>query len=93
VQLALRQILPGKLKGKRCVKPSKKLKKAKRCDRLQTAGALRRSGTAGANAVPFSGRVGRRALKPGRYQVEVAGSDDAGNKSAAAIASFSVKRS
>jgi hypothetical protein len=93
LQLALRQILPGKLKGKRCVKPSKKLKKAKRCNRLQTAGALRRSGAAGANAVPFSGRVGRRALKPGRYQVEVAGSDDAGNKSAVATASFRVKRS
>jgi FG-GAP-like repeat/FG-GAP repeat len=92
LQLALRQMLPGKRKGKRCVKPSRKLKKAKKCTRLQTAGALRRTGTAGANAVPFSGRVGRKALKPGRYQVEVAGSDDAGNKSAAVTTTFRVKR-
>ena len=90
VQLALRRKHSGKRKGKRCVKPSRKLRKARACTRLVTAGALRRGGTAGANAVPFSGRVGRKALARGRYQVDVAASDTSGNKSRVASASFRV---
>ncbi|HET6448265.1 MAG TPA: hypothetical protein VFG31_04075, partial [Conexibacter sp.] len=29
---------------------------------------LSRAGRAGANAIPFNGRIGRRALAPGRYR-------------------------
>jgi hypothetical protein len=92
VQLAIRLRLPGRRKGSRCVKPSRKLRKARKCFRLQTVGALRRSATAGSNAVPFSGRIGTKKLKPGRYQVDVAATDEAGNKSTIASAPFTVKR-
>jgi len=45
------------------------------------AGALRRTGVAGANRVAFSGRIGRRALRPGRYRLIVTATDAAGNRS------------
>jgi len=35
----------------------------------------------GANAVPFSGRIGRKALKPGTYRAAFAARDAAGNSS------------
>ena len=47
------------------------------------AGALRRTGLAGANRVAFSGRIGRRALRPGRYRLIVTATDAAGNRSSA----------
>ncbi len=38
-----------------------------RCTALQSLGALTRAGKAGANQIPFSGRLGSRALTPGSY--------------------------
>lgn len=58
----------------------------------RTAGALRRTGAAGANRVRFSGRIGRRALRPGRYRLTVRATDAAGNRSAARSATFRVVR-
>jgi PKD domain len=57
-------------RGGRCVRPSRRLRRAgaRRCTRLVAIRpALTRSLPAGGNAVPFSGRIGRRALAPGRY--------------------------
>ncbi|HEX2234019.1 MAG TPA: hypothetical protein VHG69_11735, partial [Thermoleophilaceae bacterium] len=56
---------------------------ARKCTRYRRAGAtLRRVGVAGANAVPFSGRIGRRALRLGRHRLTVQATDAAGNDSA-----------
>ena len=54
------------------------------------AGTLRRAGTAGANRVRFSGRIGRRALRPGRYRLIVRAIDAAGNHSAVRTADFRI---
>jgi hypothetical protein len=57
-------------RGGRCVKPSRRLRRAgaRRCIRsIAIRPALTRSLPAGANSVPFSGRIGRRALAPGSY--------------------------
>ena len=43
--------------------------------------SLKRAVAAGPTAVPFSGRIGRKALKPGRYRVTVVVADAAGNRS------------
>jgi hypothetical protein len=40
--------------------------------------------------VKFSGRIGRRALKPGRYRVVISATDAAGNVSKRATLSFRV---
>lgn len=50
-------------------------------------GTLRRSARAGGNRVRVSGRIGRRALRRGRYHLTVRATDGAGNRSAAAARS------
>jgi hypothetical protein len=51
--------------------------------RWVAAGRLRRTGSAGANRVAFSGRIGRRALRPGAYRLIVRATDAAGNSAKA----------
>lgn len=83
--------LAGRRSGKRCVKPRRGLKR--RCTRLVTAMALtRRSVKAGAASVAFSGRVGKRKLKPGGYRATLVATDPAGNRSAARTVDFTVVR-
>ncbi len=55
--------------GGRCSPPTRANRKRKRCTRRTTVATILRSGRAGAGTVGFSGRVNRRALKPGRYRV------------------------
>jgi hypothetical protein len=74
----------GVKKGRSCVKPPRKRKRgAKKCTRYVKAGTLTRNGAAGANALPFSGRIGSKALKPGKYRAVFAATDAAGNASQA----------
>jgi hypothetical protein len=51
--------------------------------RYRSAGSLRRSGSRGANTIRFSGRIGKRALRPGLYRAVIRATDAAGNRSAA----------
>jgi chitodextrinase len=71
VKIAFAREARGLRSGRRCVKPSRRLRRAgaRRCTRLvPIRPALTRAARAGANAAPFSGRLGRRALAPGRYR-------------------------
>jgi hypothetical protein len=56
----------------------------------RAAGKLTRKSVAGSNTVKFSGRIGKRALRPGRYRVVMTATDAAGNRSAAVRASFRI---
>ena len=57
------------------------------------AGALLRANrAAGANRIAFSGQIGRRALKRGRYRARLVATDAAGNRSSARTVRFRVKR-
>jgi hypothetical protein len=49
--------------------------------RGRAAGKLTRSGVKGANTIKFSGRIGKRALKPGRYRAVLTATDATGNRS------------
>jgi DNA-binding beta-propeller fold protein YncE len=61
--------------------------------RYKRVGTLtRRNLPAGRTRIRFSGRVGRRALAPGRYRASVKATDPAGNRSSATRASFRVVR-
>ena len=51
--------------------------------RWVAAGTLRRAGIAGVNRVPFSGRIGRRALRAGSYRLVLRATDAAGNSAKA----------
>jgi Ca2+-binding RTX toxin-like protein len=82
VAIAIQRALPGRRSRGRCQKPSRLLLRAKRCTRWLSAGpALRRAASSGANRIPFSGRIGDRALRPGRYRAQIRATDAAGNTS------------
>jgi hypothetical protein len=56
----------------------------------RVAGTLTRTGAKGANAIKFSGRIGKRALRPGRYVAVLRATDAAGNRSKSKQVSFRI---
>ncbi|MBS1888351.1 MAG: hypothetical protein JSU06_14305 [Actinobacteria bacterium] len=82
---------PGRRVGQKCVAPGKAKPGAKKCHRFLRKGAWNFNGAAGANAIPFAGKLGGKALSPGRYQATLVASDAAGS-SAAATANFAIVR-
>ena len=77
--LMLRE-LSGRRSGKRCVRRTGKLAHKRRCTRFVTAGKLtRRKQPAGKRTLAFSGRIGRRALKPGRHRATIVATDASRN--------------
>jgi hypothetical protein len=91
-RIAIERAGPGLRSGKRCAKPTRKLRRrhAKRCTRYTSAGTLTRAAKQGTNRHPFTGRIGRRPLKPGRYRATITATDPAGNVSAARTATFAI---
>jgi virginiamycin B lyase len=79
-------------KGKKtvCAKPTRKNRKKRKCTRYKSAGTLTRSSKQGKNSVKFTGRIGTKALKVGRYRLVITATDTAGNKSKAKNLSFRV---
>lgn len=93
VRIAIARETRGRRKGRRCVKPTHRLRRARRCTRLVDAGALvRTKRPAGANRVSFSGRIGRRTLRAGRYTATLVATDAAGNRSKPRSVRFQVTR-
>ncbi len=90
--LTIQRGRPGRRKGRSCTKPTSKNRKAKKCTRYVKVGALARNGVSGANAVPFSGRIGKKALKPATYRAAIAAVDGADNRSATKYVAFRVVR-
>ncbi len=89
--IVVERALPGRKVGKRCQAPTRKLRQRRRCTRYQRAGSLTRRNTpAGANAIPFSGRIGRRALAAGDYRATITATDPAGNHSKAKRAPLTI---
>jgi hypothetical protein len=72
---------PGRKSGKRCVKPKRSNRTKKRCIRYTLAGSFAVQSAAGSNLHRFSGRIGTRRLKPGKYRVTLVATDAAGNRS------------
>lgn len=92
VKLTIQRRLAGRRQGGRCVRPSPRLARAKRCARYRSVGTLRRSGARGANRLRFTGRIGSRALRRGSYRAVISASDTAGNRSTPRSASFRIAR-
>jgi PKD domain len=85
-----RAVTGRKVKGK-CVKPTKKNKKAKRCTRhLVVKGSFTRNGVAGANTFHWNARLEGKALKPGSYRLIA--TTGTGLTTKVRRASFKVKR-
>jgi hypothetical protein len=91
VRLRIQRPLAGRRAKGQCRKPTRKLRRARRCTRYRTVGTLTKRNLAqGANAVVFTGRFGRRALRPGPYRVLASATDVAGNRSRSHTARFAV---
>jgi hypothetical protein len=94
VQIAMTGSLPGLRSGGRCVAATAKLRRAhaKRCTRTVKAGTLTRANEPrGADSVAFSGRIGGRALAPGKYRAMLRASN-ANGTSASVMLTFTVVR-
>jgi hypothetical protein len=94
VRVAFTHAVGGLRKGRSCVAPTRKLRRAhaKRCTRTLGVGTLTRTNMrAGADAIPFSGRIGAKALKPGAYRIVLRASNAAGASNAVAL-SFTIVR-
>jgi len=66
--------------------------RVRRCTRYVRAGVLTRTSHQGANRVAFSGRIGKRALKPARYRTTLTATDAGGNASAPRNVTFTIVR-
>jgi hypothetical protein len=92
VTLRIQRALAGRRAGGKCVRPTARLRRAKRCTRYRTVGTLSGNAASGANSTKFMGKFGTRALRPGSYRARITATDTAGNRSAPRIAAFRVVR-
>jgi hypothetical protein len=80
----------GRRAGRRCLGATRARRRLPGCTRLVAAGTLSRRLAAGRRSVPFSGRIGRRPLEPGRYRATLTARDTAGNVSHSQTLSFTI---
>jgi hypothetical protein len=80
----------GRRAGRRCLAATRARRHLPGCTRLAAAGTLSRRLAAGRRSVPFSGRIGRRPLEPGRYRATLTARDTAGNVSHSQMLSFTI---
>jgi hypothetical protein len=93
VSIEIERPKPGRRAGRACRKPSPRLRHHKRCTRYLRVGTLsRRARPAGRKTTAFSGRIGRRALRPGPYRATLRAKDPAGNSSAPRRITFRIVR-
>lgn len=92
VRIEIARRAPGRRVGRRCRRPSRRLSGHRRCARYVRVGVVRASGKAGSNRLSFSGRIGRRVLRPGRYRARATATDHAGNVAAERRLTFRVVR-
>jgi hypothetical protein len=93
VRIAIERRTTGRKRGGKCVKPTRALRSAKRCTRFVKTGTLtRRDLAAGKRSVAFSGRIGRKALKPGSYRAVLTATDAGGKTSKPVQVAFRVVR-
>jgi CSLREA domain-containing protein len=93
VRLRIERAAGGRRAGGRCRKATRRLRKRPRCTRYIRAGrAITRAAPAGASRLSFSGRIGRKPLRPARYRARVSAVDAAMNASAARSLRFRIVR-
>ena len=93
VSIRIERATRGRRSRGKCRKATAKLRKGKRCTRWVRVRTLTRKGLpAGKNSVKFTGRIGKKALRRGRYRAVARATDAATNASKAARASFRIVR-
>jgi hypothetical protein len=94
VSLTVERKQRGLRKGRSCVAPTRRLRRAgaRTCTRFTTAFAFTRNGATGANSIPFSGRAGRRALPAGSYRLGAIAQADGRTSPAVRPIAFTIVR-
>jgi len=90
VLVTIDQLQPGRKVGRQCRKPSAKTRRAKACTRYVKIATFAQDAAAGTNRKTFSGRIGKRSLKPAGYRAALVAGDAAGNKSQVKQLTFKV---
>ena len=90
VRIRIAQRRAGRRRGRRCVAPTRALRRARGCTRIITRGTLTRVSHVGRNSVAFSGRIGSRKLSAGSYQATLTATDAAGNTSRGRTIRFTI---
>ena len=86
----IEQRAAGRRVGTRCRAPSRSNRTRPRCTRLVRIGLFAHASLAGQTRRKFSGKIGRRSLRPGSYRATLTATDVAGNKSSAKVLSFRI---
>ena len=93
VAFTVERALSGRRSGKRCVKPTGKNAKKKKCTRYaKVKGGFSHKGKKGTNRVTFTGKLGKKKLAPGTYRLRAVATDAAKNKSALKTRAFKILR-
>jgi hypothetical protein len=92
VVFSVDRTIQGRKVGRKCRKQTPTNRKGKRCRLRTTVGRFAKPSTTGPNKKKFSGRMGKRRLKPAAYRVLLIATDAAGNKSPAKVLTIRVKR-
>jgi hypothetical protein len=82
VLFTIERARPGRRVKGSCRKPARATRGKPRCTRYQPIGSFAAAALAGENHRRFSGRIGGRSLRPGRYRASLTATDPAGNASA-----------
>jgi VCBS repeat-containing protein len=92
VVFTIEQKATGRRVGTRCQRPTSRNRKRRRCTRYVVIGRFAQDGDAGTNRKAFSGKIGRRTLRPGKYRATLVATDAAGNASRVKRLNFKVVR-
>jgi hypothetical protein len=81
-RFAVERAAPGRRVGRRCARLTPRNRGRRPCTRyLRLRGSFRHQGAAGKNAFTFTGRIGGRKLRAGRFRLVMRATDAAGNRS------------
>jgi hypothetical protein len=92
VVFAIQRQTKGRKSGRKCRRATRRKRHGKPCKLFVRVGAFARPSTAGRNAKKFSGRIGRKKLRPGSYRAVLVAVDALGDRSASRRVSFRVVR-
>lgn len=92
VSLRIERVGPGRQLRRGCVRPRRRFRRRRRCRRYRHIFTLKRTVRQGRTRMRFTGRVGRRALRPGLYRVTVRARNASGKLSGRKRAGFRVVR-
>jgi hypothetical protein len=93
VRFTVERALPGRRSGRRCVKPTRRNRRARKCTRyVLQRGDFAVAGVLGQNRFRFTGRLRNKKLAVGSYRLGAVATDPAGNASTPKRTAFRIVR-